>query len=372
MDGSNFVGSLSLDQACASYAAELRTAFSHDRRKTVGSSEIGKCARQIAYGKLGLVPDEDQPSDTGFTVRGNIMEDYWSAPLLRHWAEKAGGQVLYSGQANQISLVGKNVPLSSTPDGLCINMPRDILAYDKTFAFNVPDIGPSRAIVTEIKSIDPRYNQAKLPKVPHIPQTMAQLGLIRLATEWKPDWGFVFYSDASDYFRLKAFPVQYDEKSFKSLVKRADAILKCDDPNKMPPEGKMKGGGDCAECPWARQCLGYKPYVADDDPKAPTKAQVAKVDKLAEKVDKLEADAVKVKSKLAEAEGDLYLELGRIKKNFVKGKFTVSASVKKSQNRTDAKKLVALLKEKGATDAEIEACKSPTKEGTSLSVERAG
>jgi len=361
-------GVISLKDACLPFAQSLKTSFTRDRRKTVGASEIGLCARRVVYGKLGLVPDEDQPSDTGFTTRGNVMEDAWSAPLLAHWASMNGGSYKFGGQANQVELEAKGVPLSSTPDGIAVDMPRDCLALD-----GLPDIGPSKCVVAEIKSIDPRYKSEKLPKQAHVPQVMAQLGLIRKALPYKPDYGFVFYVDASDYFDLKPFFVKYDEKQFKSLVKRADSIMKCDDPNKMAPEGKMRGGKECSECPFARQCLGYKPYLVDEDPSAPTSAQVKAVEKIAEKVAALSTKEAEAKAAKLQAEGDLYLKLGEIKRKFIQGKgFTVVAKTTKSQNRTDAKKLIALLKDKGATDAEIELCKSETKEGTSLSVERIG
>lgn len=362
-----------LGDACRSYALTMRAGFSHDRRKTVGASEIGQCIRKVVYDKLGLAPDNDIPPDTGFTVRGNVMEDAWSAPMLEHWASLNGGQMLHGGQANQVTLKGDKVPLSSTPDGLCIGMPRDVMARDEFFAFSVPDIGPSHSVVPEVKSIDPRYNQAKLPKVPHVPQVIAQIGLIRRSDMGvKPDWGFVFYCDASDYFKVKGYPVQYSDKQFTSLVKRADSIMKTDDPNKVPPEGKMRGGSECGECPYARQCLGYRPYLVDDDPQAPTSQQVAAVAKIAKKVKDLEDKEDKAKKARLVAEADLYLTLNKIKKNFVRGNgFAVQAKVTKSQMRTDAKKLADLAKSLGATAEQLEACKSATKEGTSISIERA-
>lgn len=363
-----------LGDACRSYALTLRAGFGHDRQKTVGASEIGQCIRKTVYGKLGLAPDDDVPPDTGFTVRGNIMEDAWSAPMLEHWAACNGGQMLHGGQSNQITLKGGKVPLSSTPDGLCIGMPRDILARDPFFAFTVQDIGPSHAVVPEIKSIDPRYNQSKLPKVPHVPQVVAQIGLIRRSDMGvKPDWGFVFYCDASDYFKVKAWPVEYKDSEFKSLVKRADLIMRTDDPNKVPPEGKMKGGSDCTECPWARQCLGYLPYLSGSDAREPTKDEVAQVEKLASRVRSLEEKEDKAKKARLSAEADLYLKMGEVKRRFVQGtKFKVVARVTASQMRTDAKKLVELATRLGASKEEIEACKSATREGTALSVEQIG
>ena len=358
---------LTLNDACLPFARTLKTGFSHDRSKTVGASEIGQCIRKTVYSKLGLAPDEDQPSDTGFTTRGNVMEDAWSAPLLEFWAKANGGKFIHGGQGNQITLKGDKVSLSSTPDGVAINMPRDCLAQ-----YDVPDIGPSCAVAGEIKSIDPRYNKAKLPKVPHVPQTMAQLGLIRRSPSLgvKPDWGFVLYVDASDYFDLRVYPVKYSEAAFKSLVMRADLILKTVDPNHVRPEGKDRGGGDCSECPYARQCLGYKPYVPGEDAKAPTKKEVAVVEKLAKKIADLEKKEDAAKKERLLVEGDLYLTMGTLRRKFVQGGgFKVVSNGTPSPPRNDAQKLIELASKLGATKEQLEACKSATREGTSLTVE---
>lgn len=356
-----------LKEVCIPFAKSLKTGFSHDRDKTVGASEIGQCIRKTVYSKLGIAPDEDEPNETGFTTRGNVMEDAWSAPLLEYWAKANGGDFIHGGQENQITLKGDKVPLSSTPDGVAIRMPRDCLA-----AYGVPDIGPSCAVVGEIKSIDPRYNKTKLPKVPHLPQTLAQIGLIRRTPELKvkPDWGFAFYVDASDYFDLKVYPVKYTEAAFKSLVMRADLIMRTVDPNHVPPEGKQRGGGDCSECPFARQCLGYRPYVPDEDARAPTSKEVAAVEKLAKKIADLEKREDAAKKARLQVEGDLYLTMGALKRKFVAGsRFKVISKVTASQNRNDAKKLIELATTLGATKEQLELCKSSTKEGTSISVE---
>ncbi len=356
-----------LKEVCIPFAQSLKTGFSHDRSKTVGASEIGQCIRKTVYSKLGLAPDEDQPSDTGFTTRGNVLEDAWSAPLLEHWAKANGGGFIHGGQENQITLKGDKVPLSSTPDGVAIKMPRDCLAE-----YGVPDIGPSCAVACEIKSIDPRYNKSKLPKIAHPAQIMTQIGLIRRTASMgvKPDWGIVFYVDASDLFDLKVYPFKYSESAFKSLVMRADAIMKCDDPNKAPPEGKARGGSDCTECPYARQCLGFRPYIPDEDAKAPTKKQVAAVEKIAAVVAGFEKQEEAAKKNRLGAEADLYLKMGEIKRKFVQGSsFKVMSKVTASQSRNDAKKLIALAEQLGATKEQLEACKSATKEGTSILVE---
>lgn len=347
------------------FALSRKTGFAHDRRLTIGASDIGKCARRTKYSKLGTEYDDGYVDANGFATRGDVMEDAWTAPLLTHWVEKNGGKMLYAGQGNQVSLVSNKVLISATPDGLAIGVQRGILE-----PYGVSDVGKSKALVIEMKSISPRYGKHKLPKIEHPMQTLVQLGMIRASTPYKPDWGCVVYVEADDFWNINVFPVQWSEKGFKQLVKRADHIMKVDDPNKLPPEGKMKGGSECSECPFARRCLGYRPYVADDDPKALPKAAVAKIEKLAKKYHELEIAEDEAKRRKLAAEADLYLGLADVKRNFVQGTtFKTFARKTPAQNRTDSKKLIALLKEKGATAAEIEACRSPTKEGSSLTVE---
>src|SRR5262249_10834207 len=157
-----------------------------------------------------------------------------------------------------------------------IKVKRDILK-----PYGVPDIGKSKQLVVEMKSLDPRYGRHKLPKAPHVPQTITQLGMIRKATKFRPEWGVVIYVDASDYFNFSVHPVQWDERAFQSLVKRASKILSVSDPAQLAPEGKIAGGSECSECPFVKQCLGFVPWIAGDDPRALKPKQVAEVEKAA-------------------------------------------------------------------------------------------
>jgi len=347
------------------FALLRRKQFGHDRSKTIGASEIAKCARRVKYTKLGTDYDEGYVDANGFATRGDIMEDAWSAPLVSYWVEKHGGKLLYATQAEQQSFVGKKVPISATPDGIGVGVDRGILG-----PWGVPDIGKSKVIVPELKSISPRFGKHKLPKPEHPMQTLVQLGMIRQATKYKPDWGAVIYIEADDFWNINVYPVKWDEKAFKSLVRRASIIMNTDDPNKLPPEGKAKGGSECSECPFAKRCLGYRPYVADDDPRALPSKEVAKIEKLAKKAFDADQQLEAMKRKKAEAEADLYLGLGEVKRKFVAGKaFKVAASITPSQKRNNAAKLIDLAKSLGATEAQLEACKTETKEGTSLKVE---
>lgn len=351
-----------IEEVARQLALSQRVGFDADRSKRIGASEAGRCARMIAGLKLAVKPDDGYQDTNGFAVRGNIMEDAWIAPLVREWVKQNGGELLYSGQANQVTFTGAKVPLSATPDGLALKVARDILK-----PYGVPDIGKGKLFVPEFKSLDPRYGRNKLPKSAHVPQVLVQLGMIRLATKHKPEWGAVAYVDASDYFDIKWFPVKWDERAFKSLVARAKTILDAKDWQQLPPEGKIAGGSECAECPFAKRCLGFLPWLSGDDPRAPKPIDVAKVEKVAAKYAKAQAAAEVAKQVVRDAEADLYGVLSTVKRKFVMGKtFVVSAKATASQNRLNAEKLAAELRKRGG---DPEKCRVPTRPGTSITVE---
>jgi CRISPR/Cas system-associated exonuclease Cas4 (RecB family) len=351
------------------FAKTRRKTWQHDRAKTVGASEVAACIRKVAASKMGIAPDDDHVDSNGFAVRGDVIEGAWSAPLMDFIAAQWGGVSHGTGQENQETIIGKGVPLSATPDCIMTGIRRDALT-----PYGIPDIGPSQTIVIELKSLDPRVARHKLPKFSHPKQLTVQMGMLRKQGIHNPNYGVVLYVDASNYFDLMAFPVKYDEKDFKALVKRADTIMKCTDHNLLIPEGKVRGGSECNECPYARQCIGFRPFVVGgDDPKAPPSAVVAKIDKLAAKVIELELKEDAAKKARLNAEAALYVGLKDSKRNFVKGsKYVAHAKINAGQNRLNNELLKQRLVDIGVPPEEVEGfldtCKKPTQGGTSLSV----
>jgi hypothetical protein len=375
-----------LEEVAAEYGKLRKVGFQRDRGATVGASEIGRCARNIVASKLGMPVDEEDKGN-GFADRGDCMEDAWIAPVLRLFVEKHGGVLHYSGQGEQVELVSKGAPLSATPDGLATGVNRDIFAQ-----WGVPDIGPSKAVVFEMKSLDPRYGRHKLPKKPHVPQLRQQIGMIRAALDVRPDWGAVFYCDASNYRQWDVYPIQHEDALFRGIVKRGRAIMAAKDWNEFPPEGKQNDGSECRECPRARLCLGYLPGMAGDDPRVPNKQALAKIDKLAAKKKAAENEKDAAAQRERDAEAELYVELSKNKTRFTQGKYTVVAKVPKPQERYSidllkeriehigalAKRLAKVKKpdERKALLEEITAlghedCKTFTKQNTKIEVEEA-
>jgi hypothetical protein len=331
------MASLDIGASVAAFMAKRKEGFSHDRVKTVGASEIGACARMVAYRKSSTPVDAGYVDSSGAAARGDIMEDGWSAPLLRIAIEAVGGKLLWAGQENQMSLVNPKGWVSATPDGLAINMPADCITK-----YGVKDIEGSE-LVTEFKSIDPRTNSDKLPKSQHVDQVNLQMGLIRSTefmdeetgelTKYQPNYGIIVYTDAADYTKMQVAVVKYDHAGYLGQLTRAKTIMKAagwvwDEKNDMPawqdeegnfhdaqgkvlraveamrPEGKISGGSECRYCAFSKRCLGYAAFV----PKVaqiPDKKVVTSIRKLAHMVQAAKDAEAEAAQRKRDAESEL-------------------------------------------------------------------
>lgn len=296
------------------YMASAKTAFSHDRSKTVGASEIFACARRIGYKKkLGAAGyDKEYVETLGMAERGNILEDHFSVPLVEYALTKSYGdlpedkrpKLLWAGQSGQTTLVADGVPLSATPDGLIVNAPKDILK-----GYGVADI-EGNALLVEFKSHDPRMSEKKMPKDQHIGQVNAQLGLVRkLAgkskTEPKPSYAIIIYVNASDLGDIKVFPHKYDDGMFRAQLDRAKMMMTAD-PELLRPEGKILGDGQCRYCEYSSRCFGYSLLVPREARNVSPKVlgslrKMAKaVEEAKEKAKEYEQEAEAIKSTIKE------------------------------------------------------------------------
>lgn len=230
-----------LMEILTNYVAKDKKKWKHDRTVTVGASEIGTCARRVKYLKIAERHDHSHLERWGAANRGNLIEDHLVEPALR---KRFGRNFIWSGKRQRTFI---EEALSATPDGLLINMPRNILRY-----LGVRDLG-SDCLVTEIKSIDPRANLAK-ERHQHRLQAIAQCGLIRLKTKYKPNYILLIYIDASFHDEVKEFVVKFDPEVFQTLQLRAAHILNAADPKDLKPEGWIAGGQECETCPWKDAC----------------------------------------------------------------------------------------------------------------------
>jgi hypothetical protein len=207
-------------------------------KKFVGASEIGMCLRRIGFAKQMTAPIENW----GASRRGVTFEEHFWVPAMR---KHYGKNLLFTGK-QQKSLIWGN--LRATPDGLLVNQPRDVLK-----SLGVDDIGPSRCIVLDCKSIDPRINLATV-KPEHEFQVQVQMALMRITTKYRPDYALVSYTNASFFDDVVEFAVRYDPGVFAQAKQRAATVLKTKTLSELAPEGWITGGAECKYCPFEAPC----------------------------------------------------------------------------------------------------------------------
>lgn len=248
---------LDLIGAAHNWAKASQNAFGHDRSLTVGASEIGRCIKAVAMKKQGVKPDPDHVDDPGFAVRGNIIEDRWAVPVLERAAKKAKAKLLWAGQENQTSFVWEKKYASCTPDGLFVGVPRDWMAGLGVKAC-------SSDVLAEIKSIDPRIAPDKLPRAGHAEQAHYGMGIVRAATEYKPDLALLLYVNCSKLTDMFSLAVRFNADVFARQLERAKrAVTK---PWKtLVAEGKVKGSKQCSTCEFQRTCLGKRSTRSPDN-----------------------------------------------------------------------------------------------------------
>lgn len=231
----------------AEYVAANRREF-EDRTDTVGSSEIGLCARRVCYEKhqgevMAGVPVPIRIEDGwGAAARGTVMENSFWYPALR---ARFGDDLLYAGPDQRTLKKGK---LSSTPDGLLVRQPAGLLRH-----LGVKTIGRDRSVLVECKTIDPRVNLREA-KRENVFQVQVQMGLVRDLTHHRPEYALVSYVDASFWDDVEEYAIRFDPGVYESAHARARTILGTDDARDLKPEGWIAGGRECEYCPYNQPC----------------------------------------------------------------------------------------------------------------------
>lgn len=216
-----------------------------DRREYVTASEIGKCAREIAFNKLAMTIGGYDPEvgtknhsrdQWGFFERGHTMEA-WAAKMIHDGIVAQGFDValICTGENQRSFIAGEQ---SGTPDGV--------------FLFGVPGNLTSTMRILEIKSIDPRTNIRNLPKKDHVTQVMQNLDLVAETLNVVPAGGDLIYINASDYKKRYPFSIDWDESEAGRLQARAEWIMAADSPADLPAEGLHVRG--CTYCNHTAQC----------------------------------------------------------------------------------------------------------------------
>jgi len=204
-----------------------------DRHLTVGGSDIGQCARKVAYTKAQSKVDTNYHDGWGARLRGTIFENHVWVPAMQ---ARYGADLLYAGPEQQTMALGL---LSATPDGLLIHQPKDALK-----AFGITNIGRSGEIVVEAKTLDPRV-QLDNAKTAHAFQVQIQLGLFHAVTKHRPDYALISYTDASFWDEITEFVIKRDPAVFAHAQHRARQIMQAKTARELKPEGWIAGGQEC-------------------------------------------------------------------------------------------------------------------------------
>lgn len=241
---------LDIDKGFNAFVKANDKVWQHDRNQSVGASEVFGCLRKAHFKKFGFEKDPDHDDRWGAMRRGDVMENHFVEPAMKWILENMtpDGLLLYSGSDQKTFIHDR---LSATPDGLAIYVDDDILAN-----YGVPSLGdddkgnPCECFVFEIKSIDPRVN-LKEEKAIHRGQTIAQMGLIRKKTTWRPNFAMICYVDCSFYDEIEVFIVPFDQRTYEIAELRANMVFDSEAED-LQAEGKIDGG--CTYCEYTHAC----------------------------------------------------------------------------------------------------------------------
>jgi len=190
-----------------------RKRWRHNRKLTVGASEVGSCIRSVWYAKHGY--PEERAQSWGPAERGNVIEK-WVMKRL-----KAAGVAVENVQKTLLE-----PPLSATLDFTYQGMPVDV------------------------KSLDPRIHDPVRQK--HRFQLQVQMRLTGAAEGW------LLYVNASDFSDLREVRLEFDPSVAEAMRERAWVMLRAVE----PPEREGRWTGDCQWCPFQSECLG-KPIIGE-------------------------------------------------------------------------------------------------------------
>jgi len=219
-------------EAVKQFVESQTKTWKHDRRQTIGASEIGQCARKIFCVKFENDPELHVPRDPdahdswGARERGNLIERHLLVPAMR---AKYNHLAMFMGEEQKTFFDG---PLSATPDCLLKN---------------------GEYVLVEFKTIDPRVTLLE-PKPEHYYQAQIQLGILNALGEYPCNKAIISYTDASFLSETKEFTVEFDPAVYQAAIKRANMILMAENMREIEPEGWIAGGAECKYCPFSRAC----------------------------------------------------------------------------------------------------------------------
>jgi len=286
------------------YAQSQAVTFKHDRKQTVGASEIGQCSRKIYWLKneddpeRAVARDAEHTETWGARMRGTVYENAFWEPAMR---ARFGRRLHLAGKDQRTFHKGF---LTATPDGMI-----DPLEAAEVALLGLKDPAQVRCVLVECKTTDPRTNLTEA-KSENVFQTHVQMGLVRDTTPHKPSHAVLSYTDASFWSDVKEFVVAFDPAIYQAAQDRARLVMTATDASETKPEGWIAGGKECNYCPFTKPCgverrnLPFQPEPADPQ-FAAEMTDMARLYKQAERNrDDAEADtramAEKIKARLRE------------------------------------------------------------------------
>lgn len=220
----------SIESALHAYGSREKD-WAHDRSKTVGASEVGKCLRLVAHKKL-VGEELHRPTDYGFVKRGDVIEDAWFAPAL----QAAGLDVSAVGQ-EQVTLIHPDGQLSGTPDGWIVHEGQRYVLECK-----------SRPVIPE------------RPLRAHHWQVVSNMGIARDLGQ-RADGAIIIYINPNQLSDIGLFFVSFDPDLYQLTKDRAGLIFDAQTWTDLPAEGRSFG--DCSYCPARKDCWSYDADVFD-------------------------------------------------------------------------------------------------------------
>lgn len=347
------------DRFFNNFIESTKKQWGHDRKKTLGGSEVFGCIRKAWYSRHDTPKDPDYVESWGATKRGDLIENYHVVPAMDHAAENEGFKIDYTGTDQQTLFAADGTPMSVTPDGLIHGIPRNFLVK-----YGIDDI-KSDCVMFEIKSIDPRVDLSE-EKAIHHGQTQIQMGLVRENTNFKPNYAVILYVNASFFDDMKVYVVEWDAEKYAAAKERSHYVYSCEDPSKLLREGVIDGS--CNYCPFKQACLATTVGAMPADKGKPKKGDVPAeglVDSLQDLMDRAHK-ARAAKKKVEKEDGLVKEEIKSRLREFNErrakdGNWSVSYSMASGRETLDKSKVELaidaindMLIAKGATATEID------------------
>jgi len=280
-------------EAVNQYIKQQQKEWVHDRRQTIGASEIGQCARKIFCLKFEDDPHLRVPRNAGYVdswgarERGNLIEKHLLVPAMK---KNFGQYAMFMGNEQKTFFDGY---LSATPD--CI-----LEMHDQPKVYYQ---------LIEFKTIDPRVDLREA-KPEHVYQAQMQMGILAALGEYQPcERAIISYTDASFLNDTMEFTVIYDPSYYEAARNRAHMIMTAEGMREIAPEGWIAGGKECAYCPFSDACGYSRRDVPKDNIGKADPQFVAEISDLAKQYKLAQALSEKYESNVRELQHDIKTRL---------------------------------------------------------------